>query len=75
MHSRYRAASARGVDGMQIREEMMSLRDEAAILLSELLRISPEVENQTVNDFIEAIVQIAIDEMERKHPWRKGVLR
>ncbi len=47
----------------------MSLKDEAAILLSELLRISPERDNQTVSKFIDTIVSISIDEIERKRPW------
>ncbi len=53
----------------------MSLKDEAAILLCELLRISPEQPNQTVNDLIDAIVMLSVDEIKRRHPWQQTFFR
>jgi hypothetical protein len=43
----------------------MSLKDEAAILLAELLRLPPEQENETIMAFIETMTKLAVDEMQR----------
>jgi hypothetical protein len=52
----------------------MSLRDEATILLSELLRLSPEQQSKTVTAFIETMTNLAVDEMQRRSftPPRPG---
>jgi hypothetical protein len=44
----------------------MSLKEEAAILLAELLRLPPEQENETVTAFIETMIELAVDEMQRR---------
>jgi hypothetical protein len=44
----------------------MSLKEEAAILLSELLRLPPEQENETVTAFIETMTRLAFDEIRRQ---------
>jgi len=44
----------------------MSLKDEAAILLAELLRLPPEQDNETVTAFIKTMTKLAVDEMQRR---------
>jgi hypothetical protein len=44
----------------------MSLKDEAAILLAELLRLPPEHDNETVTAFIETMTKLAVAEMQRR---------
>jgi hypothetical protein len=44
----------------------MSLKDEAAILLAELLRLPPEHDNETVTAFIETMTRLAVAEMQRR---------
>jgi len=52
----------------------MSLKDEAAILLAELLRLPPEQNNETVTVFIETMTKLAIDEI-RRRPFIQPMLR
>ncbi len=42
----------------------MSYREEAKITLAELLRVPLEQENQKIDAFINAIVNLAVDEMQ-----------
>jgi hypothetical protein len=52
----------------------MSLKEEAAVLLAELLRLPPEQENETVSAFIETVTKLALDEI-RRRPFIQPRLR